>query len=80
LEYKLGDLNTNYTNFEEKMKQLKITQIDFARFLGISYTSIHKWKKRGTVPRYAIIVLNYIENAKKDIDFMKEFKTLCSKK
>jgi len=75
----LNNINTDYLSFKKKMKQLKITQVDFAKFLGIDYSSIYKWKNKGYVPRYAIIVLKCIENSKKDMEFLKEFK-ICSKK
>lgn len=75
----MNNINTDYLSFKKKMKQLKITQVDFAKFLGIDYSSIYKWKNKGSVPRYAIIVLKCIENSKKDMEFLKEFK-ICSKK
>lgn len=73
----MDSLKTDFSSFEEKMKQLDITQKEFANFLDINYTSIHKWKKKGSVPKYAAIALKYIESTKNDMEVMRGLKTLC---
>jgi len=48
------------TELKEKLKQLKMSQKDFAQFAGCSYQSVKQWKENN-VPNWVTIVIEYIE-------------------
>ena len=67
----------NYSLFEEKMKKLGISKKDFSKFIDVNYSTLHHWKRKEYVPKYAEIALQFIENAKSDMNLLKEVKTIC---
>ncbi|CBG39805.1 Uncharacterised protein [Helicobacter mustelae] len=54
----------DYTEFSEKLKQLRITKGEFARMVDMNYHSIANWKSKG-VPYWACVLLHHYEKSKK---------------
>ena len=48
------------TELKEKLKQLRMSQKDFAEYAGCSYQSVKQWKEN-KVPNWVIIVIEHIE-------------------
>ena len=48
------------TELKEKLKQLRMSQKDFAEYAGCSYQSVKQWKEHN-VPYWVTIVIEHIE-------------------
>ncbi len=48
------------TELKDKLKQLNLSQKEFARFSGCSYQSVKQWKEH-KVPNWVSIVIEYME-------------------
>ena len=55
-------MDFSFEKLNKKLKVLKITQKEFADYLGISNTTISKWKLKNKVPKYAFIIIECIED------------------
>jgi len=50
-----------YQEFKNKLRELEITQKKFAEIIGYDSSSIRKWAKKDNIPKFAEIILKYIE-------------------
>lgn len=48
------------TELKEKLKQLDLSQKEFAQFVGCSHQTVKQWKEH-KVPKWVSIVIEYIE-------------------
>ncbi len=48
------------TELKDKLKQLNLSQKEFARFSGCSYQAVKQWKEN-KVPNWVNIVIEHIE-------------------
>lgn len=54
-----------YEDFRKKKEELKLSFSQFADIAGYTTDGIKKWKNREEVPKWAGIVLSYIEISRK---------------
>ena len=55
-------MNFSFEELNIKLKKINLTQKEFAEILGISKTTISKWKTKNKAPKYAFIVIDYLED------------------
>jgi len=55
-------MDFSFEELSKKLKKLKMSQKEFADYLGVSNTTISKWKAKNKAPKYAFIVMDYIED------------------
>ena len=53
------------TDFENKLKALKLTKRDFSELCGAEYTGIAKWKQKGKTPNWVKSYLEFYDKARK---------------
>ena len=55
--------------FQLKLKELGYTQKEFAEFIGRSEESLKKWSNDCTIPSWAIVIIQLLEENKDYKDF-----------
>ena len=55
-------MDFSFEELSEKLKKLKMSQKEFADYLGVSNTTISKWKAKNKASKYAFLVMDYIED------------------
>ena len=65
--------NIEYIEFKKKLKQLNITQKKFAEIIEYDDSTIRKWSKKGKVPKFVEILLEYFEELKKTNEIAKKY-------
>ncbi len=62
-----------YIKFKEKLKKLNITQKKFAEIIEYNDSTIRKWSKKGEVPKFVEIILEYFEELKEKNEIAKKY-------
>ena len=53
------------TDFENKLKALKLTKRDFSELCGLGYTTITNWRGFGKTPEWVESYLEFYDKARK---------------
>ena len=72
----------NYNDFEELLKNAKLTKKEFAELVKMNSGSVTNWKNANKVPHWVSVLLNYhisIKDNQELINLIREHKAISQK-